>query len=177
MKQVVIAVVGGKRSGKTTTVEALISQLAKRGYRIAAVKHISEQDFTIDTKGKDTWRYGQAGAKTVIGIAANETATIEKVDKDLTLENILNRCRDHDVIFLEGFKKLVSKEKTVLKIVAVKSKEEIQDALRIFEPILAFTGSFQTKNMKTTIPHVNALTNPEKLADLVEDLIKAEQAK
>ena len=176
MKRVVVAVVGGKRSGKTTTVEALISELAKRGYRIAAVKHISEQDFTIDTKGKDTWRYGQAGAKTIIGIAANETATIEKIGKSLTIEEILNRCKNHDVIFLEGFKKLVSKEKTIPKIVAVKSKEETRDALGVFEPILAFAGFFQTKNLELTIPYVDARTHPEKLADLVEDLIKAKHA-
>ena len=73
-----IAVVGTKKSGKTTTTENLIRELTKRGYNVAAIKHIPEPDFTIDTPGKDTWRYAQAGAKTVISVATNETVTIEK---------------------------------------------------------------------------------------------------
>ena len=55
MRTAVIAVVGSKRSGKTTTVETMVEELSSRGYRIATVKHISEQNFTMDTKGKDTW--------------------------------------------------------------------------------------------------------------------------
>ena len=63
-KPVVIAVVGIKSSGKTTTIEALTKELTKRGYKIAVVKHIPEPDFTIDTVGKDTWRF--ADRKSVV---------------------------------------------------------------------------------------------------------------
>lgn len=67
MMPVVIPVVGGKKSGKTSTIELLVKELAHRGYRVAVAKHIPEPDFTIDTDGKDTWRFGQAGAKIVVG--------------------------------------------------------------------------------------------------------------
>ena len=66
MKAAIIAVVGSKKSGKTTTIEALTRELVKRGFKVAAVKHVSEPDFTMDTKGKDTWRFAQAGARIVI---------------------------------------------------------------------------------------------------------------
>ncbi len=45
----VIAVVGRKKSGKTTTIENLVRELTKRGLNIAVIKHISKPDFTIDT--------------------------------------------------------------------------------------------------------------------------------
>jgi molybdopterin-guanine dinucleotide biosynthesis protein MobB len=45
------------------------------------VKHIPEPNFTIDREGKDTWRYAQAGATTVVGVSADEIATIEKGSK------------------------------------------------------------------------------------------------
>lgn len=170
-KAVVIAVVGSKRSGKTTTVEALIKELTKRGHRIAAVKHISEQDFTMDTKGKDTWRYTQAGAQTVIGISAGEVATIEKADKTFSLEDILERSQGHDIVFLEGFKKLVNKAKDILKIVVVKSKDEAQEAIATYEPIIAFAGSYSTENLHLKAPYVNALKNPAELAEIVETFI------
>ena len=81
-----IAVVGTKKSGKTTTIENLTRELTKRGYKVATIKHINEPDFTIDTLGKDTWRYAQAGAKTIISVATNETAIIQKTNIKPTLE-------------------------------------------------------------------------------------------
>jgi len=63
LKQIVIAIVGGKKVGKTTTTENLILEFTNRGYQVAALKHISEPDFTIDTKGKDTYRFAQHGGR------------------------------------------------------------------------------------------------------------------
>jgi molybdopterin-guanine dinucleotide biosynthesis protein MobB len=175
MRTIAVAVVGSKRSGKTTTVEALIKELTKRGHRVAAVKHISEQDFTIDTKGKDTWRYAQAGAKTIISIAADEIATVEKVSKSLSLEELLERCKGYDLVFLEGFKKLVSKKKTIPKIVVVRSTEEALEAKKTYDPIISFTGPYPTEKLKLKVPYTDALKNPEKLADLVENMAKEER--
>lgn len=166
---VVIAVVGGKKSGKTTAVEALIKALASRAYRVAAVKHISEPHFTIDTEGKDTWRYARSGASTVVAVSAGEIATIERRGEDeLQLDGILKRCRSSDVVVLEGFRRLVSKRKGVYKIVAVKSAQEALEAVRYFKPILAFTGRFSTAQLGLGRPYVDVLEEAEKLVDLVE---------
>lgn len=172
MKTTAIAVVGSKRSGKTTTMEALIRELSKKGYKVAAVKHISEKDFTMDTKGKDTWRYAQAGAQTIIGITTNEMATIEKASKIFTLEEILERCRRHDVVFLEGFKKLVGKEKDIPKIVVVKSEAEALEAVGTYEPIIAFAGPYSTENLKLKAQYVDALENAGKLAEIVDAYVR-----
>jgi len=172
MKTIAIAVVGSKRSGKTTTVEALVRELTKRSYSIAAVKHISEKDFTIDTEGKDTWRYAQAGAGKIISIAASEIATIEKVSRIFSLEEILRRCEGYDLVLLEGFKKLVSNKKGIPKIVVVKSPEEAQESLRTYDPILAFAGPYSTENLNLKVPYVDTVKNPKKLAEIVEHLIR-----
>ena len=120
----VIAVVGSRKSGKTTTTENLIKELTKRGYKVAAIKHISKPDFTIDTAGKDTWKFAKAGANTIISVAATEIATIEKVNTEsVSLETLLKKCKGNDVVFVEGLKKLVALKKKVPKIVAVKSKQ------------------------------------------------------
>ena len=44
---VILAVVGSKNSGKTTTVELLVEGLTKNGHQVATVKRIHEPDFTI----------------------------------------------------------------------------------------------------------------------------------
>ena len=168
----VIAVVGSKKSGKTTTIENLIRELTKKGYKVAAIKHVSEPDFTIDTAGKDTWKFAKAGAKTIISIAANEIATIEKVPiESLSLETLLKKCTGNDVVFIEGLKKLGAAKKNVPKIVVVKSMKEALNALETFEPVLAFSGPYSTEALGFKTPYADALTNPQKLADIVEKTI------
>jgi molybdopterin-guanine dinucleotide biosynthesis protein B len=169
-----IAVVGSKSSGKTTTIEALTRELTRRGYRVAAVKHIPEPNFTIDTRGKDTWRFANSGAKTIISVASNEIATIEKVDEEnFSLKKILKKCKSNDIVFLEGFKELVSKNRSIQKIVVVKSEKEALEALKSFNPILVFTGPYSTASLKLKVPYVNSLKNPEKISDIIEKTIKA----
>jgi len=163
-----IAVVGTKKSGKTTTIENLTKELTKRGYKVAAIKHIPEPDFTIDTAGKDTWRYAQAGAKTVISVAANETATIEKTTISPSLETLLKKCTGNHIIFIEGLKKTVAQNKKIPKIAVVKSKTEAQNALKTYKPIIAFTGPYNTTTLNQSIPYANAVTNPQKLTDTIE---------
>jgi len=172
-KPVIFAVVGSKNSGKTTTIEVLTRELTKRGYKIAAIKHIPEPNFAIDKTGKDTWRFAQSGAKTIISVASNEIATIEKAStENFPLKEILQKCKGHDIIFVEGFRKLVAKDRSIYKIVVVKSLEEASEAVKNFEPLLAFTGPYSTEAVYPKIPYVDLLKNPEKIADIVENVVK-----
>jgi molybdopterin-guanine dinucleotide biosynthesis protein MobB len=165
----VIAVVGSKKSGKTTTIENLIKEFTKRGCKVAAIKHIAEPDFTIDTAGKDTWKFAKAGAKTIITMAANEIATIEKgTTENVPLEKLLKKCRGNDIVLIESFKKHVALKKTIPKIVVTKSKKEATDALKTFKPILAFSGPYSTKTLSLAAPYADGLKNPQKLADIIE---------
>lgn len=169
----VIAVVGSKSSGKTTTIEILTKELVKRGYKIAAVKHIPEKDFTIDMKGKDTWRFARSGATKIISVASNEIATIEKTKQEnFSLKKILKKCRTYDLVFLEGFRKLVSKNGKIYKIITVKSAEEAREALKIFKPIIAFTGPYSTENLYLKIPYIDLFSNVEKLVEVIKKIVK-----
>jgi molybdopterin-guanine dinucleotide biosynthesis protein B len=171
-KPTIIAVVGSKSSGKTTTIEALTRELTKRGYKVAAIKHIPEPNFTIDTVGKDTWRFAKSGAKTIISVSSNEMATIEKTEKNLTLNEILQKCKNHDFVLIEGFRNLISENKTIPKIVTVKSEEEVLEAQGIFNPIIAFTGPYPPQHLQQEIPYIDVLKNPEKITDIVETITK-----
>jgi molybdopterin-guanine dinucleotide biosynthesis protein B len=172
LKKAVIGVVGGKKTGKTTTIEILTRELIKKGYKIAVAKHISELNFTLDTEGKDTWRYVQSGAKTVVAASAGEIATIEKTRADLSLQKILQRCRGSDIVFLEGFRKLVAEDKNIQKIVVAESAQDIEEAVEIFMPILAFTGPYSLGKAHLKIPYIDVLKHGKELADLVEKVVR-----
>ncbi len=166
----IIAVVGSKKSGKTTAIETLVQGLTKRGYKIATIKHIPEADFTIDIKGKDTWRHAKAGASTVISVAPKELATIKKVDttKYSLNEIIRNVEEDVDITILEGFRKLIEQNPAVPKIVVAKTANEILEASKRCKPILTFVGLIPKKAAKLNVPYIDMLKEPERLIDLVE---------
>lgn len=164
----VIAVVGRKKSGKTTTIENLVRELTKRGLNIAVIKHISKPDFTIDTAGKDTWKFAKAGAKTIISVAQHEIAKIEKIPfEKISLDKLLKKCEGSELVIIEGLKKLVGTNENIPKIAIVKSKEEADIAVESFRPILAFSGPFVAKNTNSTIPYADGLKSSQKLADIV----------
>jgi len=172
-KSAVIAVVGSKNSGKTATTEVIIRGLTKRGYKVAAVKHIPHKEFTIDTAHKDTWRFAKSGAVTIVSLAPKEIATIEKTDtSNISLNEILKKCRENDFVVIEGFRKLLGKNKAIPKIVAVKSAGEALEASKIFKPIIAFTGPYPTGELALDVPYINVLREEEKIVDVIEKTFK-----
>lgn len=175
----VVAVVGSKKSGKTLTIETLTRGLSRRGYRVATVKHIPKHNFTIDKQGTDTWRHAKAGARTVVSVAPEELAIINKADTgNYDLTRILMECgEDIDVIIMEGFKGLVEKNSHVMKIVAVKDPAEVQDAAKRFSPILAYVGSAPEGEVIPSIEYINIVGEGEKLVSLVHERVEAVRSK
>ena len=170
MKAEAIAVIGIKKSGKTTTIENLTRELTKRGYNVAVIKHISEPDFTIDTPGKDTWKFAKAGAKTIITAASDETTTIEKIHlENIPLKVLLKKCAGNQIILIEGLKKQVAKNKNIPKIIVAKTKQEAENAIQKYKPIIAFSGPYATNALSDEIPYADAQKNPEELVNIIEN--------
>ncbi len=137
------------------------------------IKHVPEANFTIDTKGKDTWRFAQAGATKIISVSSNEIATIEKTAaKNMPLEKILRKTEGADVVFIEGFRNLISRNPQINKIAIVMSSEDMNSATLTFKPILAFTGEGTMKTFQTRKPYLNISENSEQLAGMIEELVK-----
>ncbi len=104
MKAPVVTIVGKSGSGKTTLVCGLLPELKRRGYRVATIKH-DVHGFEIDRPGKDTWKHSQAGADTVVISSPQKVAMIEKVAKELTLEQVIDKIDNVDIILCEGYKR------------------------------------------------------------------------
>jgi hypothetical protein len=84
----------------------------------------------------------------------------------------VKKCRNVDVIFLEGFRRQVSKKRNILKIVITKSAEEASEALKVFKPILAFTGPYSTKSLNSDIPYVDISRNADEIIDIIEKIAR-----
>jgi molybdopterin-guanine dinucleotide biosynthesis protein B len=99
----IVSIVGRSKSGKTTLVEKLTSELSSRGYRIATVKH-THGGMNFDKPGKDTWRYLEAGSVAAVASAEDRLVLIRPaVPKTLDgIARILGE--DCDLVLAEGFK-------------------------------------------------------------------------
>lgn len=100
----IVSLVGCSNSGKTTFLEKLLREFKYRGYRIGTVKH-HRGAFEFDIEGKDTWRHSQAGAEVVVLATPNGLGVVRKLEREVTLEEIVSYMNDVDLIIVEGFKR------------------------------------------------------------------------
>jgi len=101
----VLSILGKSKSGKTTLLERLIPELKRRGFRVATIKHHSHPGFEFDLPGKDTWRHARAGSNYVVLAAPDKIASIRKLDRELSLDEIVAGIPDVDIILTEGYKR------------------------------------------------------------------------
>ena len=151
-----VAFVGFKKSGKTTTVEAVAKVLKERGHRVAIAKSM-HADF--DRENSDTWRFSRVADSVIV--RANDTDALLFKSKDV---NALFSMVNADFLLLEGFKSI----KHVPKVICAKNEDEVEelnDGLAIaVSGVVAGEGAEEINGL----PVIDATREPEKLADLVE---------
>ena len=151
-----VAFVGYKKSGKTTTVEAVARVLKERGYRVAIAKSMHA---SFDREGTDTWKFSRV-ADAVLVRAEDTDALLFKA-KDV---NSLFSMVSADFLLLEGFKSV----EHVPRVVCARTPEEVGElngglAIAV-SGVIASTGIREVEGL----PVVDALKEPQKLADIVE---------
>jgi len=151
-----VAFVGFKKSGKTTTVEAVAKALKERGYRVAIAKSMHA---SFDREGTDTWRFSKVADEVVV--RANDTDALLFRAKDI---NALLSTVSADFLLLEGFKSI----QHVPKVICARSEEEVKelnDGLAI-----AVSGVIAGSGIRGIdgLPVIDATEEPKKLADLIE---------
>lgn len=110
----IVSIVGVKNCGKTTLIEKLVPEFVSRGYKVGTIKH-DVHDFDMDHPGKDSWRHTQSGTTITAISSPKKVAVIEKVEKELRLEDIVSRFfKGIDIILTEGYKR---ESKTKIEIV------------------------------------------------------------
>jgi molybdopterin-guanine dinucleotide biosynthesis adapter protein len=159
-----VAVIGGKHSGKTTVIEHLIAELRSRGFRVGTVKEMVRIP-TLDTPATETDRYSNAGAEVIVAVPRDETVLFIK--KRLSIKEISPYLNELDYALLEGFER----EHTLPKIIAAKTYDEVKsyfDGSTIAISGLITESEPETKKAKTFgIPLFKVSTQAGKLTDLV----------
>lgn len=96
-------------TGKTTLLVRLIPLLARRGLRIAMIKH-AHHDFDIDIPGKDSYELRKAGARQVLVASDRRRALVTETDppREPSLEELVAALDldTVDLVLVEGFRHL-----------------------------------------------------------------------
>ncbi len=99
----VISIVGFSGAGKTTLVEKLIRELSSRGLRVATIKH-AHHKVELDTPGKDSYRYKEAGATMSLLLTRDALQLVADAKDNREPEQLAERYMgDADIVLAEGF--------------------------------------------------------------------------
>lgn len=175
----IIAAVGASGSGKTTTIEYLITHLANEGYKVGSIKHVFHKGFSFDKKGTNTWRFAKAGSKVTVAVSSEEMVIIKKTNSSLNdLDQIIKLLEKEklDIIFIEGFHRLTAKRKDILKIIAAKDVDDLKRALEeTAQPVLAITGQVAQNRTRTNefkIPFIDMPSEGKQLLEFTKKYLK-----
>jgi molybdopterin-guanine dinucleotide biosynthesis protein B len=95
--------VGHSGSGKTTLIEKLVRELSESGLRVATIKH-AHHNVVLDTPGKDSWRYKQAGAAMSMLVTSDELQLVaDAVDRREPAQLTQRFLGEADIVLAEGF--------------------------------------------------------------------------
>ncbi len=102
MNPPVFIFVGHSGSGKTTLIEKLLRELNGRGMRVAVIKH-AHHKVQLDTPGKDSWKYKQAGAAMSMLVTAGELQLIADAVEREPVQLARRFLGEADLVLAEGF--------------------------------------------------------------------------
>lgn len=124
----VVCIVGRSGSGKTTVLEGLVRIFQGWGFRVGTIKHDPHGEMRWDQPGKDTWRHREAGAELVLGITPHWLWLSRRLNRSLTLSEILKEFHGLDLVLAEGFKaEAAPKIEVIRQETGLEPQEELQE--------------------------------------------------
>ena len=158
----IISVVGFHNTGKTTTVENLITYLKNNGFTVSSIKDIHREGFTMEKEGSNSQRHLKASNTYVFARGEKETYLIW--DRKLTFSEMLSYINT-DWLIIEGMN-----EENFPRIIAARNESDVDSFIK--NKVIAVTGALsESISEYKSIPVINAIQNIEMLGKLVETLV------
>lgn len=102
MKKIAVAFTGPSNSGKTTLIEKIAHILIKE-HQVAIIKNDPKDKAQFDIEGKDSYKFSQTGAETVV-VSPTRTTYFSKQSR--SLKEIIDMLGEFEILLVEGLKTL-----------------------------------------------------------------------
>lgn len=89
--------------GKTTLIKNLLEIFSKEGLKVGVVKH-HHREFDFDREGKDSYIFSKSGASCVKMVSPNRVITVENLNYEKSLNEVLDSMTEYDFVLVEGYK-------------------------------------------------------------------------
>ena len=158
----VFSVFGITQSGKTTTIEKIITELRRRNYSVGSVKEIHYEQFAIDMVGSNTDRHKIAGSQLVTARGYNETDIL--FQENLPIKKIMS-FYDCDYLVLEGVR-----DANVPKIITAHTTHEVDE--RIDDSVFLLSGRMgDICKEYRGLEAISPFDNIERIVDIIEEKV------
>jgi molybdopterin-guanine dinucleotide biosynthesis protein B len=162
----IIGIAGWKKSGKTTLTVRLISEMTRRGYRVATVKH-AHHEFQVDDAETDSSRHRRAGSHETAVIGGKRWAIIHELrdEPEPNFEEVISWLSPADLVIVEGYKSA-----PIPKIEARRAQQLDKRPLAAIDPLviaIAADHEIAANSNPRALP-VFHLDDVCRIADLIE---------
>jgi len=166
-----IAILGFRKSGKTTLITELKKYFNKLNLDVLPVKHISHKEFTIDQVSKDTWKL-RSTYGIVFYVSENEFGLIcsEKIEFEqlrILLRNLCQIMNKHVIIY-EGFSQYVKNIQEISKILCIRDVNDLKNFNTIENIICICSYSLEIENV------IKLPENIQKVFEKLDDYLSLE---
>lgn len=157
----VVSFVGYHNSGKTTFATKVLKILKEKGYRIAAIKATKHSKVVKDVKGKDSYKYREAGAESVGIFTPDELILFHSANRETLNPELLSFLlfEEFDLVLCEGFK-----SSPVPKIEVWRKEVGGAPLYRKLENVVAVVSDVNFQDVKTF-----SLNDYEEVARFIEE--------
>ncbi len=131
MKKIAVAFTGPSNSGKTTLITKVAEILIQK-YQVAIIKNDPKDKAKFDTEGKDSYKFSQTGAETVV---VSPTRTTFFSQKSKTLDELIEMLGNFDILLVEGLKTLPLPRIAIFREKIDESYFESSNAIAIDESV------------------------------------------
>lgn len=142
----------------------------RSGKKVGALKHVHEENFTVDAKGKDSRMMKNAGASTVVVLSQNELAVIRKVSEEkLRLGEILQLFRNDkvDYVLIEGLYRQFSRKRGIIKILCAQNEDDARRLLRVKPTPVCIVGKIANRSDARSFEGIPLLKLPKDARNLL----------
>ena len=131
MKKIAVAFTGPSNSGKTTLITKVAEILIQK-YQVAIIKNDPKDKAKFDTVGKDSYKFSQTGAETIV---VSPTRTTYFSQRSKTLDELIMMLGEFEILLVEGLKTLPLPRIAIFREKIDESYFDSSDAIAIDESV------------------------------------------